>query len=83
MHDSHINSFLVSFGDISEVPFPSISICHPKSWKWPGLVKAITHYDYLGDAFFIIKKRRESESESSAEGYAEGQPKSEAAGDDV
>jgi len=34
-------------------------------------------------AFFIIKKRRESESESSAEGYAEGQPKSEAAGDDV
>merc|ERR1712176_173157 len=28
-------------------------------------------------AFFIIKKRRESESESSAEGYTEGQPKSE------
>lgn len=34
-------------------------------------------------AFFIIKKRRESESESSAEGYTEGQPKSESAGDDV
>jgi len=34
-------------------------------------------------AFFIIKKRRESESEESADGYAEGQPKSENAGDDV
>lgn len=34
-------------------------------------------------AFFIIKKRREEESESSAEGYAEGQPKSESTGDDV
>ena len=49
-------SFLVSFGDISEVPFPAVSICHPKSWKWPGLIKAITHYDTYGDAFFIIKK---------------------------
>ena len=33
-------------------------------------------------AFFIIKKRRESESESSDEGYTEGQPKSEGAGED-
>ena len=64
MHDSHINSFLVSFGDISEVPFPSISICHPKSWKWPGLVKAITHYDYFGDSFFIIKKLNMHENAS-------------------
>ena len=44
------------FGDLSEVPFPAVSICHPKSWKWPGLVKAITHFDTYGDAFFIIKK---------------------------
>ena len=46
----------MSFGDITEVPFPAVSICHPKSWKWPGLIKAITHYDTYGDAFFIIKK---------------------------
>ena len=46
----------VSFGDISEIPFPAISICHPNNWKWPGLVKAMTYFDEYGDIFYIIKK---------------------------
>ena len=36
----------MSLREISEVPFPSVSICHDiNSWKWPGIVNAIARLD--------------------------------------
>ena len=28
--------------DVSQEPFPAVSICIPHSWKWPGIVKMIS-----------------------------------------
>ena len=36
----------VNLREISEVPFPSVSICHDtNSWKWPGIVNAMSKLD--------------------------------------
>ena len=36
----------VHLREISEVSFPSVSICHDiNSWKWPGIVNAMAKLD--------------------------------------
>ena len=28
--------------EVSQEPFPAVSICIPTSWKWPGVIKAMS-----------------------------------------
>lgn len=35
-----MNLNLVTLEDVSQEPFPAVSICIPNSLKWPGIIKA-------------------------------------------
>ena len=28
---------------VENEPFPAVSLCYPKTWKWPGIIKAAAH----------------------------------------
>ena len=45
---------LVTFKSIQKVPFPSVTVCAPNSFKWPALVEALNYYDRDGLIFQVF-----------------------------
>ena len=47
---------LVRERKVEQEPFPAVSICHEKSWKWPGIIKAAASIEG-GESYDVTAER--------------------------